>query len=126
MSKKDFLKIISLIMNMFIFSSIVACSKKEIHTLPASIKLNNGFVTFTLKDKNYQRVEFGSDVNGNWFVTDMENFDSLWAISMPNPHKIVQYKFLVNDKEWFVDPLNPNKIKVPAQFEGYNSITDFR
>ncbi len=98
------------------------CAKKE-HNLPNSIELSeqNEIVTFKLRSLGYRSVKLASDLVGKWGVSEMEMNGSVWEYSTRNPHKKVQYKFLIGDSLWLTDPLNPRKIKLDPPYEGFNS-----
>lgn len=101
---------------------IYSCSNKD---LPGNVKVRNDMVYFLLKDKNYSSVSLGSNILGEWQNLPMKKVDSMWVISFTNPHKIVHYKFLINNLIWRRDPTNPDKVKIAPPYDGYNSIVEF-
>jgi hypothetical protein len=99
-----------------------SCSDSSQKAIPASIKIDGDIVEFQLKDREYKKVQLGSNITGNWSMAAMDKIDSVWVYSTWNPRRTIEYKFLVNGNIWMLDPENPNKKKVPQPFEGYNSV----
>jgi hypothetical protein len=90
--------------------------------LPPSVNLGNDILTFTLFSKSYSSVSLGSNIFGEWSLSPMQKRDSIWFFSVQNPKKNIEYKFFINDSYWIEDPLNSNKVQVPAPFKGFNSV----
>ncbi len=99
-----------------------SCLRKENSQVPKSVKVTDEIVEFRLRNNNYEKVEFGSDANGSWLMAPMENHDSVWVMTILNPHKTLEYRFFINGKDWINDPLNPRKKKIPPPYEGYHSV----
>jgi hypothetical protein len=110
------------LLNILIIISL-SCSNDEI---PSSIIVEKGKVTFSLEDKNYNTVVLGSNILGDWTNFSMTRRGTKWEINLPNPHKEVVYKFLIDGGFWKIDPLNSQKRKVPDPYKGYNSVVYFK
>jgi hypothetical protein len=101
---------------------ILICTSCKDSNLPSSVTIRKNEIIFSLMDKSYNEVHLGTDIIGKWQNFEMKKIDSLWLIKFINPHKSVQYKFLINRKIWIRDPLNKKKIKLELPYQGYNSI----
>ena len=118
--------LLKLVIFLAMISFLQCCSKSNNKqnngTLPSSVTINGKIIEFRLKDFGYNDVKIGSDIFGNWTMSGMELIDSDWVYTTLNPHKTVQYKFLINDNYWCIDSLNPNMIKISKPNDGFNSI----
>jgi len=89
---------------------LLSCSNNDV---PSSIIVENN---------NYNTVALCSNVTGDWTNFSMTLRGTKWEISLPNPHREVVYKFLIDGGLWRIDPLNSQKRKVPDPYKGYNSV----
>lgn len=98
---------------------VLSCSSNDI---PSSIIAEKDKVTYFLENNNYNTVVLGSNVTGDWTNFSMTLRVTKWEISLPNPHREVVYKFLIDGGLWKIDPLNSQKRKEPDPYKGYNSV----
>ncbi|MFA5478667.1 MAG: glycogen-binding domain-containing protein [Candidatus Muiribacteriota bacterium] len=75
-------------------------------------RFDNDNVIFFITDKNYSSVAVAGTFN-NWSDKNhtMKKKDNIWEVSLKlNPGKY-QYKFVINNSEWILDPDNASVIK---------------
>ena len=80
-------------------------------------------VTFSIKDNGYDTVHIAGSFN-TWSSTEDElvrNGDQ-WQITLPIKPGKYQYKFIIDSKDWVLDPDNTVKVK-DGEFE--NSYLEF-
>lgn len=83
----------------------------------------DGGMRFSFYAPKAKRVMIVGEFN-NWSTTADPLFDregrGLWSIVLPLAAGRYEYKFLVDDEKWTVDPQNPERAK--DGFGGYNSV----
>ncbi len=81
---------------------------------------SNGKVIFSYFDASAYAVYLSGTFN-NWAPDGvrMKNKDGLWTCGIKLTPGYYQYKFVVNGKDWKLDPSNP--ARVPDGYGGYNS-----
>lgn len=85
---------------------------KDLSKAKAPIETKNG-VLFTFKNKDAQNVSIAGTFN-SWDMNKNElkkNQKGLWYTIIPLVKGKIEYKFVVNKKDWIQDPKNKNKIK---------------
>lgn len=86
-------------------------------------RVENGRLMFIFHDDNAHSVSVAGDFN-EWsdVATPLKRNDSgLWftEIAVPRPGRL-EYKFIVNGRQWFEDP--SNGMKAPNNYGGLNSV----
>jgi len=80
-------------------------------------------VRFTIKDNGYDTVHIAGTFNV-WSSTrdQLTRNDGIWQIELPLKPGKYQYKFIIDSKDWILDPDNSVKVK-DGEFE--NSYMEF-
>ncbi|MCK9223873.1 MAG: hypothetical protein M0R46_02255 [Candidatus Muirbacterium halophilum] len=98
MKKKLFLSIFIIIQTFF--------------TVYSKVDFTSDGVIFSLKDKNYKSVSIAGSFN-NWSSTEniLQKNNDMWTTSVKIGFGKYQYKFVIDNGDWIIDPENESIIK---------------
>ena len=113
------------------FENIVDAKDSHGHPLMVyNLKLYSAFATdygnvsFKLKGFRDAKTVILSGTFNRWDESGfkMKSIDDGWEVTLQLKPDIYEYKFIIDQHHWIIDPQNPSKIE--NEFGGYNSLID--